>query len=197
MAKHQRKDKWIDYFEIALYALAAICFVYFLTRGVRSKILEPVLIVVVLLILRGVVKITKAELFPALRLSILLFIFVTMFLANEFGFYGIIPELDKIEHLFSGLILCFVGLLIYKKMLSKEESAQSHPKIALWFSLFFSVAMAGCWEIYEYTTDHLFGLNSQRGSLDDTMLDIISGTIGAVLTTVYLAYKAKRKDLPI
>jgi uncharacterized membrane protein YjdF len=197
MPMYQRKLSWNDYFEIALYVLAAVCFVYFLIRGVLPKMLEPVLIVAVLLILRGVVKVTKAELFPALRFSILFFIFVTMFLANEFGFYGIIPELDKIEHLFSGLILCFVGLLIYKKMLGKEESTQLHPKIAIWFCLFFSVSMAGCWEIYEYITDHLFGLNSQRGSLDDTMQDIICGTIGAVLTSVYIAYKAKRKNLPV
>jgi uncharacterized membrane protein YjdF len=197
MYTHQRKDKWNDYFEFALYGLAAVCIVYFLIRGVLPKVLEPILIVAVLVILRVVAKLTKTELFPALRFSILLFIFVTMFLANEFDFYGIIPALDKIEHLFSGLILCFVGLLIYKKLLGEQESTQLHPKIALWFSLVFSIAMAGCWEIYEYTTDHLFGLNSQRGSLDDTMTDIICGTVGAVLTTIYLAYKAKRKKLPV
>jgi uncharacterized membrane protein YjdF len=158
---------------------------------------EPVLIAAVLLIIRGVVRLTKTTMFPALRFSVLLFIFITMFVANEFGYYSVIPYLDKIEHLFSGVILCFVGLLIYKKTSESGEPALPSAKAGVWFSLFFSVAMAGVWEIYEFTTDHLFGLNSQNGSLVDTMTDIICGTIGAIVTAVYLARKAKNKRLPL
>jgi uncharacterized membrane protein YjdF len=193
----KRKDKWNDLFEIGLYALAAACLVYFTIRGNRAKLFEPVLTVVVLVIIRGVVRLTKTVLFPALRFSILLFIFMTMFVANEFGFYSVIPYLDKAEHLFSGVILCFVGLVIYKKASEDGETAHPSAKAGVWFSLFFSVAMAGVWEIYEFTTDRLFGLDSQNGSLVDTMTDIICGTIGAVFTAVYLACKAKNKRLPL
>ncbi|WP_307400343.1 hypothetical protein [Paenibacillus anaericanus] len=87
---------------------------------------------------------------PALRFSVLIFITITMMLANLFNMYAVIPYLDKIEHLLSG-----------------------------------------AWEIYEFVVDHLFGLHSQNASLTDTMLDIICGTVGAVVSSIYLLYKAR------
>jgi uncharacterized membrane protein HdeD (DUF308 family) len=197
MKMRKRRDKWNDAFELVLYVLAGVCLVYFVLQGNMAKIFEAVLIVAVLIIIKVVVKYTKTELFPALRFSILFFIFVTMFLANEFGLYDWIPYLDKIEHLFSGVILCFLGLLIFTQLNKEEEVRRLHAPTAVWFSLFFAVAMAGCWEIWEFTSDWLFGLHSQRGSLVDTMTDIICGTIAAAATSVYLAYKAKRQKLPL
>lgn len=37
-----------------------------------------------------------------------------MLLANLFGLYGVIPYCDKMEYLLSGVILCFVGLLVLR-----------------------------------------------------------------------------------
>lgn len=120
-----------------------------------------------------------------------------MLLANLFGLYSVIPYLDEIEHLLSGLILCFVGLLVIRKMIRSQAMTHFPAPIAIWFALFFSVAMAGVWEIYEFTADRLFGLSSQIGSLLDTMGDTICGTVGAVVTALYLTYKAKRHPLSI
>lgn len=192
------KDRWNNLFELAMYILAGGCFVYFLVKGNGAKMFQAVLIVAVLLLIRLVVKWTKTTMFTSLRFCVLLFIFVTMFIANEFGYYGVIPYLDKMEHLFSGVILCFIGLLIYIKSAGHLQGTEPpSSQVAVWFCLFFSVAMAGVWEIYEFATDHLFGLNSQNGSLVDTMTDIICGTAGAILTTCYLALKARRKSLPL
>jgi uncharacterized membrane protein YjdF len=164
--------------------------------GIYAKVFQTILILAVLTIVRGVIKFTKTELFPALRFSILFFIALTMLFANAFGFYGLIPYLDKIEHLISGVILCFIGLIIFAKV-SKIETPPIVPSsTAVWFSLFFSVAMAGCWEIYEFSTDHLFGLNSQNNSLPDTMADIICGAIGAVVISIYLIRYMDRNKKP-
>ncbi|NHN35282.1 hypothetical protein [Paenibacillus agricola] len=190
-----KKHPFNDYFELALYLISAGCIVYFWIHGIHQKAFQGVLIIAVLTMIRGVVKFTKIELFPALRFSILFFIFLTMLLANEFGFYGIIPYLDKIEHLLSGMILSLIGMVIYWKLKILEEERHSYSTTAIWFSFFFSVAMAGFWEIYEFTTDYLFGLKSQNSSLTDTMGDIICGTIGAVATSIYLAFKAKRNSI--
>lgn len=110
-------------------------------------------------------------------------------MANEFGFYGKVPHLDKIEHLFSGVILCFIGLLIFRKINKKEINLSLHSATEVWFSLFFSMAMAGCWEIFEFSTDMIFGLNSQNRSIIDTMIDMICGIFGAILTSFYLSQK--------
>ncbi len=177
-----------------MYVLAAFCMIYFFFQKEWPKVLEAVLIVAVLLGIRFVVWKTKTELFSALRFSILFFIIITMFLANMFGFYGVIPYLDDVEHLLSGVILSFVGLLMFRKLDKTEESAslRATNAMALWFSLFFAIAMAGCWEMYEFSLDQLFGLNSQGGSLVDSMVDIICGTVGAVATSLYLILIKKR-----
>ncbi|MDR6549865.1 hypothetical protein [Paenibacillus qinlingensis] len=198
MGQMKGKDRWNDLIELGMYVLAGCCFVYFLVRGNGTKMFQAVLIVAVLQLIRLLVKWTKTTMFTSLRFCVLLFIFVTMFIANEFGFYGVIPYLDKIEHLFSGVILCFIGLLIYSKAAHHQEGTEPpSSKVAVWLCFFFSVAMASVWEIYEFATDHLFGLNSQNGSLLDTMTDIICGTSGAILTACYLAMKARRKTLPL
>jgi uncharacterized membrane protein YjdF len=191
--RNKQKHDFNDYFEGFLYLLAIICFVYFFLKGNMAKTFQPILIVAVLIFLRILIKALKVEIFFALRFSILAFIFVAMFLANEFGFYSIIPGLDKIEHLFSGVILTFIGLLVFKNINRRENITKVSPITITLFSLFFSIAMAGCWEIYEFTTDKIFGLKSQNGSLLDTMFDIICGTIGAVITSVYLHHKVRKK----
>jgi uncharacterized membrane protein YjdF len=65
--------------------------------------------------------------------------------------------------------------------------------IIIWFAFLFAVAMAGMWEIYEFTVDHLFELHSQNGSLTDTMMDMICGTLGALVASFYLFIEARRK----
>lgn len=197
MSGRKRIQRFNDVFEICLYAICGFCIVYYIVWGVYPKSLQAVLIISVLLLIRGLVKWTKSELFPALRFSILFFITVTMLLANLFGLYSVIPYLDKMEHLLSGVILCFIGLLILRKMIRSQNITHFPSPIAIWFALFFSVAMAGCWEIYEFTGDRLFGLLSQNGSLIDTMVDIICGLVGAVGTSLYLACKVKKHPLSI
>lgn len=196
MSDWKRKQRLNDVFEIALYVICGFCIVYFSIKCLYSKAFQAVLIITVLLLIRGLVKWTESVLFPALRFSVLFFIALSMLLASMFGLYGVIPYLDKIEHLLSGVILCFIGLLILRKLIRKQKLDEFPSSIAIYFALNFSVAMAGCWEIWEFATDRLFGLSSQFG-LTDTMVDIICGTVGAASTAYYLVRKAKRHPLSI
>lgn len=178
--------------EMAMYLICVISLIYFAITADYRKCFQAGLIITVLLLYRGLVKWTKSDLPPALYFSVLIFIAITMMLANMFSMYGVIPYLDKIEHVLSGVILVFVGQFILSKMM-KRKGLESLPSgIIIWFSFYFAVAMAGAWEIYEFTVDGLFGLKSQNGSLKDTMLDIICGTAGAVGTVIYLLNKARR-----
>lgn len=184
-----------DYLEAALYILALICFVYFLINKNIPKTLQPILIVSVLISLKVLIKITKIEIFPALRFSVLVFVFICMFLAVEFNFYSFVPEMDKMEHLLSGCILIFVGFSIFKQINRKEEKIKINLLTIVLFCLFFAIASAGVWEIFEFTVDRLFGLATQNGSLVDTMQDIICGTTGAILTSIYLYHRLKKNDV--
>lgn len=184
-----------DYFEIILYVLALICFIYYFAIGIdRSKLKEPILVVTILISLRLVINKTNIDIFPILKFSYLCFIFIAMFLGVEFGFYSKFIYWDKFEHLLSGIILCFTGFTIFK-YINRDTDIQISTFAVTLFSLFFAVAMAGSWEIFEFTSDHLLGTFSQKGSLMDTMTDIICGTTGATATSIYLNYKLKTQAL--
>lgn len=187
-------QKTSKYFELALYVICGISIILFAIKGVYSKCFQAALIITVLLLFRGLIAWTKWDFPPALRFSILIFIAITMMFANLFGMYGVIPYLDKIEHLGSGVILFYVGQFVLKKILRRKKVKSLPANIMIWFSLYFSIAMAGVWEIYEFTVDHLFGLTAQNGSLSDTMLDIICGAIAAIGTAIYMFYKVRKNQ---
>lgn len=187
-----RLNKFNSAFEIGLYIVCGVSLIYFAVTGTYNKCFQASLIIIVLLLFRLLIRWTKSDLPPALRLSVLIFITITMMIANLFNMYAVIPYLDKMEHLLSGVILFFTGQFILNKMIRRKGLTSLPFNIVLWFSFYFSVAMAGVWEIYEFTVDYFFKLNSQNGSLKDTMMDIICGTLGAAAASIYVYMKARR-----
>ena len=59
-------------------------------------------------------------------------------------------------------------------------------------SLLVGISSAGVWEIIEFLGDCILGTNAQLGSLRDTMEDIICGTIGGGLFSLYVGWQLKR-----
>lgn len=188
------RNEIINCFEIFLYLLAIICFLHYFSRGNISKTLQPILIASVLTGLRLILKITDIELNPFLRASLLIFIFMAMFMAVEFDFYTKIPIFDKILHSLSGIIFFFVGLTIFQHINKNSEKIQINTPTVVLFCLFFSFSVASCWEIFEFTVDRIFGFNCQRGSLFDTMGDIICGTSSASVTGLYVYARFRKLD---
>lgn len=193
MQETSRNHRFNYFFEMILYLICGVSIVYFGVNGNDDKTFQAALIILVLLLFKGLITRTNSELSPALQFSVLVFITITMMLANLFNLYGVIPYLDKIEHLLSGIILFFVGRFILIKMAKRKGLGGLPSNIIIWFAFLFAVAMAGMWEIYEFTVDHLFELHSQNGSLTDTMMDMICGTLGALVASFYLFVEARRK----
>lgn len=110
----------------------------------------------------------------------LIFIIMSIYLGNVLNIYTYITYYDKILHLASGIILGIVGFAIYIYFEYKEKN-KLNAKFAVIFTVVFAIAMAGAWEMWEFSTDQIFGLTSQNNSLLDTMTDIICGTVGGVL----------------
>lgn len=126
----------------------------------------------------------------------LAFVFFSMYLANVMGFYSI-PNYDKILHLISGVLLAFYGLILYIFLCGNKENETMRPIGMVVFSLIFAIACAGTWEMWEFTTDHLFGLSAQNNSLQDTMWDIICGTIGGSFSCFFIYLYTKGKNIRI
>ena len=118
------------------------------------------------------------------------FIFGAMYLGNVFDFYLIIPMYDKMLHLLSGLIIGIIGYMLFMHVSNGIVDGPFKRYMPILFSIIFAIAGAAIWEIWEFSTDQLFGFTSQNNSLHDTMWDIICGTIMGVVANIpiYLYY---------
>lgn len=114
------------------------------------------------------------------------FIVGAMYLGSVLDFYLIIPFYDKILHLLSGLIIGIIGYILFLHMVNGEDKSKYRKYMPILFSVIFSIASAAVWEIWEFSTDKLFGFASQNNSLDDTMWDIICGSIMGIISNIPL-----------
>ena len=116
-----------------------------------------------------------------------------MFLGNVFDFYTIIPMYDKILHLLSGLIIEMIGYILFLHVSNGSEDNSFKRFMPMLFSIIFSIAAAAVWEIWEFSTDQLFGFASQNNSLNDTMWDIICGSIIGIVSSIPIFLYSKGK----
>lgn len=73
-----------------------------------------------------------------------------------------------------------------------NNSVKKYDLLRLAFCFFAACACAGLWEILEFCADKFLHLHTQYG-LDDTMIDIIAGCLGAAIMTGILYVKNKDK----
>ena len=184
--KKSSRDK-NDVLEYALYLLALGCSLYYLLTEhvITRKVTNPLIAILILLFVRYLIEVRKVKISPILRLSFLVFMFMTYFLAFEFDFYWRIKHYDKFLHFLSGILFCFVGLSLFEHINRKETKINVSKGTVLLFMFFFSISTTCCWEILEFITDH-FGFNAQRGSLTDTMLDLTNGALGALVGSIFM-----------
>lgn len=119
-----------------------------------------------------------------------LFVFLAQFLGTYLGAYGYFEWWDVMLHLVSGILVGYAGLVLVVT-LDQEQILFTKPYATLLALIIFTitVAGAGCWEIIEFVGDTFFGTNAQLGSLQDTMEDIICGTIVGAGFSVYVGVR--------
>lgn len=126
----------------------------------------------------------------------MIFVFLSMYLASVIGFYSI-DNYDKFLHLISGSVIAIIGYVLFLYLTNEKSRAELNPLTAAIFVVLFATAAAGAWEIWEFTTDSLFGLTAQNGSLTDTMWDIICGTSVGIVTAIPIYLHSKGKNIKI
>lgn len=173
--------------------LLAVTAIYDIIARDSVKIARIILIVGTVWVTYFIFKITFLKKSKIMYYCILVFIFLSMYLANVWNFYGI-PNYDKYLHLGSGVLIALIGYVLFIYLCGGKEQPGMNPLTPVIFSVIFSIAGAGIWEIWEFSTDSLFGLSAQNGSLIDTMIDIICGTIMGLITNIpiYLHSKGKK-----
>ena len=124
-------------------------------------------------------------------ITALIFTFIASSLGSCINLYYYLNEYDVVVHYISGIFLFEGGLIVFDKIV-RNDGLQEKTKI--WFAFLFSCALAGIWEIYEYLIDVTLSANMQ-GSKQNTMHDIIAGTLGAVTGLLLFCSLKKYKKL--
>jgi hypothetical protein len=122
---------------------------------------------------------------PEFELLAVIFVYASLFLGEVHGYYLKYWWWDILLHTSSGLIMGVFGfLLVY--VMNEHEDLEMHmkPGFVCLFAFMFALGMGTIWEIVEFALDQLLGMNTQGGSLVDTMSDLIVDGIGALIISL-------------
>ena len=101
--------------------------------------------------------------------------------------------IDLPEHMFAGYLAC-TGAYVLSEIMQGEKQPIKISVQAI-FSLCSAVAVLVGWEFYEFTMDRLYGFTMQHAhisysyGLTDTMIDLIVGTVGALIAMFIEAFR--------
>lgn len=134
-------------------------------------------------------KILKINLPESMELIYLLFLFVAQFLGSIVNVYAKIYWFDSFTHFISGILTAVLSIFVL-------DWFHKYDSKSIWFNIFFMIAfslmVASLWEFLEFTSDHIFGGDTQNvltTGVEDTMKDMIVAFLGAILTSIYFAYE--------
>ena len=144
-------------------------------------------------------KILKIKLSEKLKISFILFIAGAQIFGTVLEFYHKFFWWDTMLHFTSGIIAYFVGETVINGLNEKTTKAHISKTIIIAFSIFFALASGVAWEIFEFVTDITLGQNMQiteglsgRNAVMDTMVDLISLTLGTVIICIIDIYRKKK-----
>lgn len=152
----------------------------------------------------------KFEVPPFLYVFYIFFLYCSIFLGEVRSFYYKFTWWDSFLHGTSSLMIGFFGFMVIS-ILNRDENIvmKLSPFFVCMFAFCFAITVGALWEIYEFTFDGLLGLNMQKymlsdgtqllghAALKDTMKDIITDSLGALVSSVigYLGLKKNKKWL--
>ena len=136
----------------------------------------------------------------------LIFLYSAIFLGEIQDFYYVVPYWDTILHGLSGMMTGFIGFSLIDILNNENEKVVLSPFFVAFFAFCFAIQVGVIWELYEFTSDGVFGTNMQkfklkdgtelvgRTAIKDTMEDLIVDGIGAFIasTVGYISLKYKK-----
>lgn len=133
--------------------------------------------------------ISKKKLPTALGFLLSFHLFISIDLGNAIGFYDLIPWWDMFLHGFWG----FVGCCVAAVFMVRWGGDKLTPFGFLAVAALFTMGAGAIWEIFEYSSDQLLGLDTQRvaesialgkSPVADTMEDLIVTLVGIIVFIV-------------
>lgn len=187
--------KKLTFFEITNFSLSIVTLLYSLISSNKKLIYGGFSLLIASILSILFIKICRLK-FRSFEINILQFhIFISIFLGTTLNFYSFINQFDFYLHIIFGFVCCVLSIPVINYFI--EKSDLDNNKISTGFMIFiifcFSTTCGVVWELYEFTIDALFNLNTQNNSLLDTMTDIIANTTGVITFCLYYIFK-KRKQ---
>lgn len=132
---------------------------------------------------------------PSWQLNTLVlgFIFIAYPLGSCVDFYRVVPCFDKLAHTLSGVFVSVLCIVLYCALAPARRIGPQDMYLALAFTFFGSMAVAGMWELGEYAVSAIVKMDLQRVAatgVSDSMNDMLvcmAGTIAALPAVARLA----------
>lgn len=108
--------------------------------------------------------------------------------------YGRIPYYDKAVHCLSGLFVSVLVLAFYRMLESDHSKQGENPATAFFFVFFGSMAVAGLFELCEFTIAPIMGRDLQHvmdTGVADTMMDMFVCLLGT-LVMMWLMWRQRK-----
>lgn len=167
---------------------------YFIDKDLSYTLISLSLLIIIFV--PDILRKFKIKVLYEMEFLFLLFILLAQVFGSMMQLYDAIHNFDKFVHFTSGIVSAFVGvyLLTVSKKYDKKTIAFN-----IMFIIFTSLAVAGLWEMFEYTCDNILKNDAQRvaiSGVNDTMLDIIMAFLASILVSgMYLYEELLKKPL--
>lgn len=205
---------------VLFLAGATLSIVFFLddhaaVSRVAFQMFEVVLMILVIFLPKMLKSVADIKIPAVMDFCFVFFCFGSLILGDVVDFYGRFEWWDDLQHGISGILLGILGYAIINSFNTLEGKKIRFTPIfvAVWV-VCFALSIGAMWEIVEFITDGLFGLNSQQflegsGTFDnaaplmghealrDTMEDLMLDFAGSFLVAVagYFDLKKQRNLL--
>ena len=172
------------FFPLYLLLCAGLALLYALRRdGYHLGVSLGALAIPVALML--FYRLTGLKLVHQLNFIILAFTLIAYPLGSCLDFYARFPGYDKLMHMLSGAFVSLMCILLYCALKPEHRIGRGDFWLALLFTFFGSMAVAGLWELAEYAINLVSGRDVQHvldTGVGDTMQDMLVCMIGTVAT---------------
>ena len=179
----------INYVLIIIAVLGSYYFVF--TRDKElGLILKDASIILTITLPYLIEKLFHQKIAVCVKSCWVIFIFLAQFLGVTVELYNEFAYFDKFTHWLSGIITSLLALMLLSNM------NMYYRKIIVFniiWMLSITLAVAACWEIFEYSANIFFGGDAQRVALtgvNDTMQDMIVAFLGGLVTSIIYLYEA-------